>query len=162
MKLSLNSTYAFQTKAHAIRWIKMAIRGHKIWLRDILASAGTLNLLMRTQTISIICSQQTEAPQAHQIIVGTRMKINGLGAILWSPVSDMLFANYPTFHVVNNDNINARNSLQWRHNERDCISNHQRLDCLLNHLFRRNSKKTSKLRVTGLCEGNPTVTGGIP
>ena len=27
-------------------------------------------------------------------------------------------------------------------------------DCLLNRLFRRKSKKTSKLRVTGLCVGN--------
>ena len=33
------------------------------------------------------------------------------------------------------------------------VSNHQRLDYLLNRLFRRRSKKTSKLRVTGLCEG---------
>ena len=31
-------------------------------------------------------------------------------------------------------------SLQWRHNERDGVSNHQRLDCLLNKLFRRRSK----------------------
>ena len=30
------------------------------------------------------------------------------------------------------------------------------------HLFRRRSKKTSKLHVTGLYEGNPPVTGGIP
>ena len=51
---------------------------------------------------------------------------------------------------------------QWRHNERDGVSNHQCLHCLLNHLFRRRSKKTSKLRVTGLCEGNPPVTGGFP
>ena len=29
-------------------------------------------------------------------------------------------------------------------------------------LFRRRSKKTWKLRVTGLCEGNPPVTGGFP
>ena len=33
-----------------------------------------------------------------------------------------------------------------------------RLDCLLNRLFRRIAKKTSKLRVTGLCEGNPQGT----
>ena len=32
------------------------------------------------------------------------------------------------------------------------------LDCLLNHLFRRRSKKTAKLRVTGLYEGNWPVT----
>ena len=52
--------------------------------------------------------------------------------------------------------------LQWRHNERDAVSTHRRLDCLLNRLFRRRSKKISKLRVTGLCEGNPPVTGGFP
>ena len=52
--------------------------------------------------------------------------------------------------------------LQWRHNERDGISNHQPHDCLLNRLFRRRSKKTSKLRVTGLCVGNSPVTGEFP
>ena len=40
-------------------------------------------------------------------------------------------------------------SLQWRHNERVGVSNHQPHDCLLNRLFRPRSKKTSKLRVTG-------------
>ena len=45
-------------------------------------------------------------------------------------------------------------SLHWRHNEHASVSNHQPDDCLLNHLFRRRSKKTSKLRVTGLCAGN--------
>ena len=46
-----------------------------------------------------------------------------------------------------------KKTLQWRNNERDGVSNNRRLDCLLNRLFRRRSKKTSKLRVTGLCEG---------
>ena len=50
-------------------------------------------------------------------------------------------------------------SLQWRHNERDGVSNHQPRICLLNRLFRRRSRKTSKLRVTGLCVGNSPVTG---
>ena len=45
-------------------------------------------------------------------------------------------------------------TLQWRHNDHDCVSNHQPRGCLLNRLFRRTSKKTSKLRVTGLCVGN--------
>ena len=53
-------------------------------------------------------------------------------------------------------------SLQWRHNERDGVSNHRLLVGLLNRLFRRRSKKTSKLRVTGLCEGNSPVTGEFP
>ena len=50
-------------------------------------------------------------------------------------------------------------ALQWRHNDRDGVSNHQPHDCLLKRLFRRKSKKTSKLRVTGLCAGNSPVTG---
>ena len=53
-------------------------------------------------------------------------------------------------------------SLQWRHNGRDGVSNHQPHDCLLNRLFRRRSKKTSKLRGTGLCAGNSPVTGEFP
>ena len=48
--------------------------------------------------------------------------------------------------------IDGHNALQRRHNERDGVSKHQRHDCLLKRLFRRRSKKTSKLRVTGLCE----------
>ena len=53
-------------------------------------------------------------------------------------------------------------TLQWRHNEHDGVSNHQPGDCLLNRLFRRRSKKTSKLRVTGLCVGYSPVTGEFP
>ena len=48
-------------------------------------------------------------------------------------------------------------ALQRRHNELDGVSNHQRLDCLLNRLFRNRSKKTSKLCVTSLFEENPPV-----
>ena len=48
---------------------------------------------------------------------------------------------------------------QRRHNERDGVSNHLRLDCLLSRLFSR-SKKISELCVTGLCEGNPSVSIG--
>ena len=44
--------------------------------------------------------------------------------------------------------------LQWPHNGRDSVSKHRPYDCLLNRLFIRRSKKTSKLRVTGLCARN--------
>ena len=53
-------------------------------------------------------------------------------------------------------------SLQCRHDDRDGVSNHWRLDCWLKRLFRRTSKKTSKLRFTGLCDGNSTATGEFP
>ena len=54
------------------------------------------------------------------------------------------------------------NALQWRHNDSNGVANHWSLDCLLNRLSKRRSKKTSRLRVTRLCEGNPPVTGGLP
>ena len=58
--------------------------------------------------------------------------------------------------------VKSTGALRWRHNEHDGVSNHQPRDCLLNRLLRRRSKKTSKLRVTGLCEGNSPVTGEFP
>ena len=48
--------------------------------------------------------------------------------------------------------------LQWRHNERDGVSNHH----LMIVYSTRRSKKTSKLRVSGLCEGNSPVTDELP
>ena len=54
------------------------------------------------------------------------------------------------------------NTLQWRHNQRDGVSNHQPHNCLLNGLFRRRSKKTSTLCVIGLCAGNSPATGEFP
>ena len=53
-------------------------------------------------------------------------------------------------------------TLLWRHNGRGSVSNHQPHDCLLNLLFRRRSKKTPKLHVTGLCSGNSPETGEFP
>ena len=52
--------------------------------------------------------------------------------------------------------------LRWRHNERDGISDHQPHDCLLNVYLGTQVKKTSKLRVAGLCAGNSSVTGEFP
>ena len=54
--------------------------------------------------------------------------------------------------------------IQWRHNEYNgwCVSYHWRLDCLLDCLFRRRSKKTAKLRTTGFCVGYSNVTGEFP
>ena len=48
-------------------------------------------------------------------------------------------------------------ALQLRHNEGNDVSNHQPHDGLLNRLLRRRSKKTLKLRVTGICARNSLV-----
>ena len=55
-------------------------------------------------------------------------------------------------------------SLLWHHDGRDGVSNQQPHDRLLklNCLFRRRSKYTSKLRVTGRCAGNSPVTSELP
>ena len=59
-----------------------------------------------------------------------------------------------TCHIIH------RWSLQWRHNERDGVSNHQPHDCLLNRLF--NIKENIKaMRHWPLC-GNSPVTGEFP
>ena len=70
------------------------------------------------------------------------------------------FKTYSGFIQTNNFQIpwlflarSETHSLQWRHNGHNDVSNHQPHDCLLNYLFRPRSKKTSKLRVTGLCAG---------
>ena len=70
----------------------------------------------------------------------------------------------PTMYALGMDEstIDYLDSLQWRHNGHDSVSSHQPDDCLPNRLFRRRSKKTSKLRVIGLCAGNSPRTGGFP
>ena len=51
-------------------------------------------------------------------------------------------------------NQTMHSPLRWRHNDHDSVSNHQPHGCLLNRLYRRRTKKTSKFCVTGLCVGN--------
>ena len=70
-----------------------------------------------------------------------------------------MYANwYPHLHWWQRVDVFALGNifiaLQWRLDVLDSVSNHQLHDCLLKLLFRRRSKKTSKLRVTGLCVGN--------
>ena len=73
------------------------------------------------------------------------------------------FISYVLFYIIDNRMHSPKhiriNTLQRRHNDPDGVSNHQPRDCLLNCLFRCRSKKTSKLRVTGLCAENSPGTG---
>ena len=100
-------------------------------------------------------------------------------ALMWNAVpcerelydnSTMYFAKPPDTTLVKQVKKNGRPVTDFlrnwnillkhrRRNERDGVSNHRLLDGLLRRLLRRRSKKTSKLRVTGLCEGNSPVTG---
>ena len=67
---------------------------------------------------------------------------------------ESLIQKIPDYTLMTQPFPEFLNTLHWRHNDPDSVSNHQPHGCLLNRLFRRRSKKTSKLRVTGLCVGN--------
>ena len=75
--------------------------------------------------------------------------------------SKILYGVY-LVHKREKNTSNKWSTLRWHHNGGDSVSNNQPHDCLLNRLFRRRSKKTSKLRVTGLCAGNSPGTGEFP
>ena len=67
----------------------------------------------------------------------------GLGAIL-----NVIFLHMPNLNKVSDSYSllwpwQKTNPLQWRHNERVGVSNHQPHDCLLSRLFKCRSKKTS-------------------
>ena len=87
-------------------------------------------------------------------------RVNSLQSIVENVTSNSL-CNTGTCLFYIHIHINAI-TLLWRHNGRYSVSNHQPHECLLNRLFRRRSKKTSKLRVTGLCVGNSSGTGEFP
>ena len=93
----------------------------------------------------------------HNWIVKTLATALGCERFLWdSKVIDLKLRHNSWSNSFMTD------TLQWRHNEHDGVSNHQPRDCLLKCLFRRRSKKTSKLCVTGLREGNSPVPGEFP
>ena len=83
------------------------------------------------------------------------------GNYMWIRMDKMHnFLKYYKIGMISNRT--ATKSLQWRNNERDGVSHHQPHHCLLNRLFRRRWKKTSKRHVTCLCAGNSLVIGEFP
>ena len=73
-----------------------------------------------------------------------------------------MLLNVSSGHFVSASMCWLHPSLHWRHHWHDSVSNYQPYDCLLNRLFRRRSKKISKLCVTGLCAGNSPVNDEFP
>ena len=70
--------------------------------------------------------------------------------------------NVVSWEKTCSETTHSQRTLQRRHNEPDGVSNRRSFHCLLNCRFSCRSKKTSKLRVTGLCAGNSPVTGEFP
>ena len=96
----------------------------------ILRSQHYINNIMFNNDLLLLClrvQQGTHVTNAFKLMMNILVKVANFRFI------------YRLFH----------DTLQWRHNGCDGVSNHRRLGCLLNRLFRHRSKKTSKLRVTG-------------
>ena len=106
------------------------------------------------------------------IIAHFSLSFNSIYALIYPSMSSIIRFKSLSYNQISGDihfshsatmmQSHASFSLQWRHNERDGVSNHRRLYCLLNCWFRRRSNKTSKFRVTGLCAGDSPVTGEFP
>ena len=87
--------------------------------------------------------------------------VHNWGSLKWIRVSVWVFPGDTQQRDVGH-RVHAKNTLHWRHNGRDSVSHRQPYYCLLNRLFSRRSKKTSKLLVTGLCVGNSPGTSEFP
>ena len=112
---------------------------------------------------------------SHWIIYGilkTSLKCLCIGYVLQYQIKSInrIFRAMP-YHIYIDElpdldcyfgNSNHRITLQWRHIKSDGVSNLQPHDCLLRRLFKRRSKRASKLRVTGFCKGNSPVTSEFP
>ena len=112
-----------------------------------MVSAITSNLTV----CSIVCSGSqhqsctllTLCEENHQRLVDSPHK----GSVIWKV--------FPHHYVGMQLSKECKSwiTLWWHHNGHDGVSNHHPPNCLLSHLSRRRSKKTSKLIVTGLCGG---------
>ena len=72
------------------------------------------------------------------------------------PKENLMYSSLHSIHsyvcvTTSTQNNKMMVPLQWRHNERDGVSNHQPYDCLHNRL--RPKQKKSKLRTTGFLRG---------
>ena len=140
--------YIFHISPYEIRW----------WSYH--SYIQTLEIYWRWNPVPSDCMAHTfskvpvNANKYWNITSGDTIAIMQWPVSIWFPVRatlchDFRFCSHPS-------------ALQWCYNERDGVSNHRRLACLLKRLFRRRWKKTSKLHVTGLCEGIAQVTGEFP
>ena len=85
----------------------------------------------------------------HNLHYKPTVELWSFASVTWLIKYDKSFDNWYLYRNTINDV-----TWHWRHNDRGGVSDHQPHDCLLSRLFRLRSKKTSKLRGTGLCAGN--------
>ena len=148
--VSAKMTQVTTTNSHCVNNVACFFLYFKLWRSLVAESVSWLALCVQGTWLSSCERSWTQcSPGASQIYH------------IWVVScynSPHLCTEYPCF----NSQRKSRKPLQWRHNGPDSVSNHQPHHWLLNRLFRRRSKKTFKLRVTGLCAGNSAETGEFP
>ena len=103
-----------------------------------------------------ICSWVSRWLSSPSFIYYTLSQLDILKIISLSPrdVTSLWSIIPPFTHINVRPGLVVLHPLQGHHDEQDGVSNHRRLYCLLNRLFKRRLNKLSKLRVAGLREGN--------
>ena len=101
------------------------------WLFYVIMSSFILKYWAPCHTIDLICDNsyaqtQLNGPHTRQLVVMGNLD-QWLGTAQWWGLSGV--------------NVLSTKTLQWRHNERHGVSNHQPHVCLLNRLFRQRLKK---------------------
>ena len=84
---------------------------------------------------------------------------------IWSHQCSLVASDIkpPSTHTFfENFVVLLRYPLQWRHNGRDRVSNHQPHDCLLDRLFRRRSKKNQSSASLAFVRGIHRGPGNSP
>ena len=102
-------------------------------------------------------AENRSQPKAQFLCIYIILRLTSSTVPLFQPVSPLTM-----LHTTTRRGLCSSPTLQWRQHGHDGVLNHQPLDCLLNRLFGCRSKKTSKLRVTGLCVGKSPLTAEFP
>ena len=135
----------------SITWMKARWNFHRLWITKIVREMGQV----RIQSFVLCLLSHWLRRKAFMWKSLSRESINHHN-ICWC--MGRLWRPQPPSYIMCMPYI----ALHWRHNGRGSVWNPQPNDCLLNRLFRRRSKKTSKRRVTGLWAGNSPGTGEFP
>ena len=113
---------------------------------------------------NVKCTQKTWPIVQKSILIATKHDILWVyrkSNAIWHASENYIIV-YSFIMEMNVPQFITLTSLQWNHNGRDGVWNHQPHDCLLKRTFKCRSRKTSKLRVTGLCAEHSAVTGEFP
>ena len=127
-----------------------------VYMHILSANEKKVSVLIAMKSISVYCFKKRwiKHLDSAQIKWGSDSKSNKPNASLKVYLNLLVCFQYSGFYQylvlfllsyrIPNTFLQTRGPFQWPHIERDGVSNHWRLDCLLIRLFRLRSQKTSK------------------